>query len=40
MSYNNNNNTKEWTVEDVGKWLIEVGYEKYKEIFKGIYNKF
>eukprot|EP00833_Pecoramyces_ruminatium_P010438 jgi/Orpsp1_1/1184470/evm.model.c7180000089662.1 len=34
MSYNNNNNTKEWTVEDVGKWLIEVGYEKYKEIFK------
>ncbi|ORX52126.1 hypothetical protein BCR36DRAFT_396929 [Piromyces finnis] len=36
MSSNNNNEIKsieDWTVEDVGNWLINAGYGKYKELF-------
>jgi len=45
MSQNNNNNNiinkevEDWTVEDVGNWLINVGYEKYKDLFIGNFFK-
>jgi len=34
---NNDKSIEEWTVEDVGNWLTEVNYEKYKDIFIGLH---
>jgi len=37
QSQNDTKKVEDWTVEDVGQWLINIGYEKYKDSFIGIY---